>query len=189
MTAPEASTAARGDGEGVAVVTTGVVIETADVSSDGPVIIAVVDHSVDIMADPFLQLEGHHLRVIHPGTGLSHPMVGPAELQSADVLVYPGGDGEDAVAHCVGLLRAFPGCEVTVAGEVEDYVVVARYAQPLRVAVDLPAPPVASAVYGWIASWYWARRRRPLADMLTRPVVIDYAGRRYPVTLTLDPSL
>lgn len=90
-TAAAGATPPAGGDEGAAVVTTEIVTETADVSRDGPVIIAVVDHS---MEDPYLQLEGHHLRVIHPGTGLSAPMVGPAELQSADVLVCSGGGHE-----------------------------------------------------------------------------------------------
>ncbi|ONH32829.1 hypothetical protein [Pseudofrankia asymbiotica] len=180
----------------VTVVTSGIDTTVADVSGTGPVVIWVLDHGRDIeAADPSAWLEGHHLRVTLPSAdvpvaaGPPFSPIGPAELQSADVLVQPGGDGQDDLARCLRLLRSHPGRGVTAAGDVGRCVVVARYAQPLRIAADLPAPVVASAVHGWISSWWWARRRRPLAGLAARPLSIDYAGQRHPAAVTLAPSL
>ncbi|KPM50341.1 hypothetical protein ACG83_40665 [Frankia sp. R43] len=162
----------------------------ADVSSDGPVVLWVVEHGLEIKAKPSSVLEGHHFRAtLPPGWRESASWTwGPNDLAIADVLIHSGG-GDD-LERCLTLLRTFPGCGLVASGGVGQCLVLGPCAQPLLVEVDLPAAVVASAVMGWTMSWlWWFRRSRPLSGLLARSVSIDYAGRRHPATITLAPSL
>lgn len=159
------------------------VTDTADMSPGRPVILAVVDLGGLAVLEGPARPQDAHLRV---AVDDARP---PAEsrllgaAQSADVLVRPGG----GVRGCRALLEAYPGCRVAAA-TTGGCVVLARSTQPLWMTGGPPAPVVASAVYGWALSWWWARRPRPVADLTSRPVLITYRDQRYPTTITHDPA-